>query len=330
MLSAGERLTEALRCLQVPAKDPQCWPVQADSSCDQPSLQEQAASLGKSIFQVLLQWRLQSQEDDMWDACFAVIAQSLIAHAHQSEKPLGQILGGMPVLHCFLAQPEAAGLLMRSLLASPEGQGKSGWSFALDLYAAMFHDSTTGLLAGSSELLKPESNCPMVGRHKALKVMIRAANKRLDHLEASGSGDAAMMRMWPEEALRLVLYTATHDPALRMRRAAMHLLTTAVVPTGSQIEFELLAVLLLKCRDRDAATAKVAFDMLAQMPKATLHRAMHAGDWASVISHAFGRQPIAGALPRDPEQMQADRQMDEDEIDEKERCVKMPVEGAVL
>lgn len=186
--------------------------------------------------------------------------------------------------------------------------------------------------------------------------MHHAANKHLDCLEAAGSSDAALLQMWPADALRLVLQTAAHDPALRMRRAAMHLLTTAVVgnfpsaskalaetcahssrylslvgylheltstvlylrmligqytgvhltrrglcqhcscctlqvATYSTIEHELLAVVLLKCRDTDAATAGMAFAMLVQMPEVTLHQGMHAADWAQVLAHAFQSKP---------------------------------------
>ena len=51
------------------------------------------------------------------------------------------------------------------------------------------------------------------------------------YLDKNEGDDAALLALWPAEALDMVIFTLSHDGSLRIRRRAMSLLTTVVVST---------------------------------------------------------------------------------------------------
>lgn len=60
--------------------------------------------------------------------------------------------------------------------------------------------------------------------------------------------------------------------------------------TGSSAELELVSLVGLKCRDRDEATARTAFEMAVQFPVAALQAALQPDACAGLVAHAFHRQ----------------------------------------
>ena len=76
--------------------------------------------------QFLLQWRLPQQQDELWDACYAIIAHALLRHVYNSGTSIAHCLQDAPVLCALLAQAEAACLLARALLALPNSEQHGG------------------------------------------------------------------------------------------------------------------------------------------------------------------------------------------------------------
>ena len=62
----------------------------------------------------------------------------------------------------------------------------------------------------------------------------------------------------------------------------------AVPELDGQGEAEALRVLLLKCRDRDAAVREAAYVLLASLPARTLHALLLPSDWRCVLDCGLG------------------------------------------
>lgn len=117
--------------------------------------------------------------------------------------------------------------------------------------------------------------------------MDRAIDK---FLHSNNTNNEAQLELWPEEAVQLLLFTCNKDPSVRIRRAAMSLLTSVVSkqqsPQSPQ-EQAIVHTLILKCRDKDAKVQFQAYEMLVQLPIMTLRAHLRIEDWRAVLDTAI-------------------------------------------
>ena len=99
--------------------------------------------------------------------------------------------------------------------------------------------------------------------------------------------DEAQLRLWPEECVQLLLFTCAKDPSVRIRRAAMSLLTSVVSRQHSAQEGDIVQMLLLKCRDKDSKVQSQAYEMMAQLPINTLNTHLRIEHWRAVLDTAL-------------------------------------------
>lgn len=118
--------------------------------------------------------------------------------------------------------------------------------------------------------------------------MDRAIGK---YLQNNHDNDDAQLGLWPEEAVQLLLFSCTKDPSIRIRRAAMSLLTSVVSRQQSAQEADIISMLVLKCRDKDIKVQTQAYQMLVQLPIHTLTLHLKLEDWRAVLDTALlGKQ----------------------------------------
>ena len=103
----------------------------------------------------------------------------------------------------------------------------------------------------------------------------------------SSDSDHAQLQLWSEEAVQLLLFTCAKDPSVRIRRAAMSLLTSVVSRQQSVQESDIVHTLLLKCRDKDSKVQRQAYGMMVQLPTATLTAHLRIEDWRAVLNTAL-------------------------------------------
>lgn len=114
--------------------------------------------------------------------------------------------------------------------------------------------------------------------------MDRAVDKFLyDH----SSDDDAQLALWPDDAVSLLLFTCNKDPSVRIRRAAMSLLTSVVSKQQSGQEQAIVHALVLKCRDKDAKVQSQAYQMMVQLPAETLAAHLLIEEWRAVLDTAL-------------------------------------------
>lgn len=106
-------------------------------------------------------------------------------------------------------------------------------------------------------------------------------------LNSPSSSDEAQLQLWPEEGVHLLLFTCTKDPSVRIRRAAMSLLTSVVSKQQSAQEEAIVCTLVLKCRDKDSRFQSQAYEMLVQLPIETLTAYLQIEDWRAVLDTAL-------------------------------------------
>ena len=125
-------------------------------------------------------------------------------------------------------------------------------------------------------------------RYCFIAAMDRAIDK---YLQDNHDNDDAQLVLWPEEAVQLLLFSCTKDPSIRIRRAAMSLLTSVVSRQQSAQEADIISMLVLKCRDKDIKVQKQAYQMLVQLPIDTLTNHLKLEDWRAVLDTALlGKQ----------------------------------------
>lgn len=118
--------------------------------------------------------------------------------------------------------------------------------------------------------------------------MAAAMDRAIDQfLNGPSSSDEAQLQLWPEEAVHLLLFTCSKDPSVRIRRAAMSLLTSVVSKQQSAQEEAIVRALVLKCRDKDAKVQSQAYEMLVQLPTETLTAYLQIDDWRAVLDTAL-------------------------------------------
>lgn len=112
--------------------------------------------------------------------------------------------------------------------------------------------------------------------------------------EANKDVGVEALQLWPDAAVQMLLYTLSKDPSVRIRRAAMSLLTS--VPSqheSAQLE-AIVQLLVLKCRDKDAAVQQQAYSMLAQLSGYTLLQTLSIEDWRAVLDTALLASALSG------------------------------------
>ncbi len=118
--------------------------------------------------------------------------------------------------------------------------------------------------------------------------MAAAMDRAIDQfLNSPSSSDEAQLQLWPEEAVHLLLFTCSKDPSVRIRRAAMSLLTSVVSKQQSAQEEAIVRALVPKCRDKDAKVQSQAYEMLVQLPIETLTAYLQIDDWRAVLDTAL-------------------------------------------
>lgn len=118
--------------------------------------------------------------------------------------------------------------------------------------------------------------------------MAAAMDRAIDQfLNGPSSSDEAQLQLWPEEAVHLLLFTCSKDPSVRIRRAAMSLLTSVVSKQQSAQEEAIVRALVPKCRDKDAKVQSQAYEMLVQLPIETLTAYLQIDDWRAVLDTAL-------------------------------------------
>ena len=123
---------------------------------------------------------------------------------------------------------------------------------------------------------------------KSAVVYIAAMDRAIDkYLQDNHANDDAHLLLWPEEAVQLLLFTCTKDPSVRLRRAAMSLLTSVVSRQQSAQEADIIRTLILKCRDKDNKVQTQAYQMLEQLPADTLKAHLKLEDWRAVLDTAL-------------------------------------------
>ncbi|DBB07266.1 TPA: hypothetical protein ACH3X1_011826 [Trebouxia sp. C0004] len=119
-------------------------------------------------------------------------------------------------------------------------------------------------------------------------------------LNSPSNSDEAQLQLWPEEGVHLLLFTCSKDPSVRIRRAAMSLLTSVVSKQQSAQEEAIVRALILKCRDKDSRVQTQAYEMLVQLPIETLTAYLQIEDWRAVLDTALlNMQAAASNAPAD-------------------------------
>lgn len=106
--------------------------------------------------------------------------------------------------------------------------------------------------------------------------------------------DMALLNLWPEAAVHMLLFTLSKDPSVRIRRAAMSVLTAIPARQHSAQEAAILQLLLLKCRDKDSNVQQQAYSMLTQLPAETLSEHLSIEDWRAVLDTALLGSELTG------------------------------------
>lgn len=121
---------------------------------------------------------------------------------------------------------------------------------------------------------------------------IAAMDRAIDkYLQDNKDSDDAQLLLWPEEAVQLLLFSCNKDPSIRIRRAAMSLLTSVVSRQQSRQEADIVSTLILKCRDKDSKVQTQAYQMLVQLPIDTLTPFLKLEDWRAVLDTALLGKP---------------------------------------
>ena len=97
----------------------------------------------------------------------------------------------------------------------------------------------------------------------------------------------ALLNFWPSAAVQMLLFTLSKDPSVRIRRAAMSLLTAVPAQHQSAQMGATVQLLVLKCRDKDAVVQRQAYSMLRQLPGEVLTDFLSIEDWRAILDTAL-------------------------------------------
>ena len=144
----------------------------------------------------------------------------------------------------------------------------------------------------SHETFVLDANATVCNQCECDDVDIVAIDRAIDkYLQDNHENDDTQLALWPEEAVQLLLFSCTKDPSIRIRRAAMSLLTSVVSRQHSAQEACIISTLVLKCRDKDSKVQIQAYQMLLQLPIETLTLHLELADWRAVLDTALlGKQ----------------------------------------
>lgn len=105
--------------------------------------------------------------------------------------------------------------------------------------------------------------------------------------EGHEDNDEALLNLWPNVAIQMLLFTLSKDPSVRIRRAAISLLTAVPSQHQSAQMEATVQLLVLKCRDKDAVVQRQAYSMLRQLPAEVLTGFLSIEDWRAVLDTAL-------------------------------------------
>ena len=153
------------------------------------------------------------------------------------------------------------------------------------------------------EPLSLDANATSDNQIECGDVDIAAMDRAIDkYLQDNHDHDAAQLALWPEEAVQLLLVSCTKDPSIRIRRAAISLLTSVVSRQQSAQEANIVNTLVLKCRDKDSKVQIQAYQMLVQLPIDALTLHLKLEDWRAVLDTALlGKQADDVDCTKQPE-----------------------------
>ena len=117
--------------------------------------------------------------------------------------------------------------------------------------------------------------------------------------------DDTMLQFWPDAAIQMLLFTLAKDPSVKIRRAAMALLTAVPSHAHSPQMEAVVQLLVLKCRDRDSAVQTQAYNMLAQLPGDVLTEHLSTEDWRTVLDTALLSNLSPGASVEAQQELQS-------------------------
>eukprot|EP00887_Chlorella_sp_A99_P008093 scaffold12.g8093.t1 len=219
---------------------------------------------------------------DCWWGSWAAVVRGLAAAAELGGTAALRAPCLQPVLCVFCCAETAYALAPVLLTHPPYMDAKDGPRRALALAEALLGGDAPALVTACCELLRPEGNQPIGVRVEALRALSRAADRWL----AAHDGDTqARLALWSPNSLAVLALILTRDPSIRVRREGMRLLSSVSIWAGD--EQELLALVALKCRDRDDIVRQEAFAMLAQFPTAALVSGLDTRTWQDLLDLAL-------------------------------------------
>lgn len=112
--------------------------------------------------------------------------------------------------------------------------------------------------------------------------------------------DTLHASLWSEECVGAVLYCLRHDPSIRVRRAAMSLMSSVALPAQSPSASHMMEVLAMKARDKDPTVLAAAMELIVQLPASTVVSNLTAVQWVGVVQAglhllAAGGEPMAAS-----------------------------------
>ncbi|GIL89199.1 hypothetical protein Vretifemale_17043, partial [Volvox reticuliferus] len=130
------------------------------------------------------------------------------------------------------------------------------------------------------------------------------------HGDGGGHGHQQAALLWPRAAVDALLFSLLHDPSIKVRRAAIRLVSLVVLPAGGDGAARLTKTLLKKLRDKDALVSDRALQLLVQLPPALIITAVNAPEpngggrigesgWSALMKHCIGALAAAAAVTAD-------------------------------
>lgn len=92
--------------------------------------------------------------------------------------------------------------------------------------------------------------------------------------------------------MQALQFTVLQDPSIRIRRAAMQMLTSVTAARGSSRERQLLQLLACKCRDKDMTVRQTSYSMLTQVPMQSLVACIGSSGLRSLLDVALLATPV--------------------------------------
>eukprot|EP00775_Hariotina_reticulata_P002282 gene2282-2593_t len=118
------------------------------------------------------------------------------------------------------------------------------------------------------------------GRCAALASMTRAVEDM--HRRDPDNGQLHS-QLWSDDCLTGLFFCLSHDPSIKVRRAAVQLMQLVTLPRSSGAVEQLVRALGLKVCDKDAVVSITAFEMLVQLDASVLCSCLTASQWCRVV-----------------------------------------------